>query len=125
MRSFSNRSLLFSVILISAFGMYACTNDSEEDIFGDGCSSTKMSFSQDITPILSSQCFGCHSTAAKQGGIILDTYEDVKSVVDNEKLAGAIQHLDGYSKMPLGGIKMDDCSIEKITSWISEGAENN
>ena len=86
------------------------------------CAPSNVSFSSEVTNILSSNgCTGCHSA----GSIVLSSYSGVKSVVDNGKLLGSIKHETGFRAMPEGGGKMDDCHIETIETWINEGALNN
>ncbi|MBK8444459.1 MAG: DUF11 domain-containing protein [Sphingobacteriales bacterium] len=96
-----------------------CTPDT------DTCPTDNMSFSQDIAPILSSNCGACHSTAAHLGNVILDTYTGVKSKVDEGSLLGAIKHQSGFSAMPPSGTMLPECDITKIEAWINQGALNN
>ena len=89
------------------------------------CDTSAMSFSSDIMPILNSKCKGCHSGAAPSGGIALTNYAEVMAIDTTGQLAGAINHELGYSAMPQGLPKMDDCTIAKIMSWIHAGSPNN
>jgi len=92
------------------------------------CDTTKFTFAAAIVPILSSNCYSCHSTASAAsagGGIILDTYTGVNAEVQAGKLLGDIQHDSGFHYMPLGGTQLPECEITQISKWIAAGAQNN
>lgn len=89
------------------------------------CDSVNVSFASHVFPIIQDQCMGCHSGANPSGGIALTNYQQIVAVATtNNKLLGAIKHLQGYSAMPPSG-KLDVCSIAKIAKWISDGTPNN
>jgi hypothetical protein len=92
---------------------------------GGGCDTTAMSFSQDIAPVFAQYCNVCHSSAAQLGSVVLDNYADVIVEVENGRLLGAIKQESGYSPMPQGGGKLDDCTISKVSAWINQGAPDN
>ena len=116
---------LFTIALTSILFFSACTNDNEEDLFGDCGDLSSMSLSENIRPILSSQCFACHSSDQMQGGIDLESFSSLQELASGGRLAGAINHLAGYAAMPPTGIQLDKCEIEKIEAWIEQGALNN
>ena len=91
----------------------------------EGCDTENISYSGFVKGIFNTSCIGCHSTSAASGGVILDTYAGVKTVVNNNRLYGAINWDVGFEKMPQGQDKIDDCKISKIKSWIDDGAQNN
>ena len=110
----------------------ACLYENEEELFAEDdnsqCETTNVSFANTVRPILQNNCFSCHSNlnASSLGsGIKLEEFNDVMMQVNNGKLSGVINHDVGFPKMPLGGAKLDDCSINKIDAWISQGAKNN
>ncbi len=92
---------------------------------------TPVSFSNDIVPILTGSCSSLSASCHGPGNFnnaFLDTYDGVKTEVDNGKLISSITW-DGVatqSRMPSGSSnKIEDCSISKIERWIAEGAPNN
>lgn len=89
------------------------------------CTPTDISYSDFIAVLFSTSCNGCHSATAASGGIILDSYVEVKSVVDAGRLYGAVNWNEGFSPMPQNQNQLDSCSIAKIKTWIDEGAQNN
>jgi len=116
--------LFFTVIFIS------CQYDNEEELYGENevCDTSNITYSQTVKLILSNNCYGCHSASKANSfgaGINLETYSELIDVVDNGRLIGSVEHLSGYDSMPLSGAKLDDCTIEKIKVWISDGAIEN
>jgi Fe-S cluster biogenesis protein NfuA len=90
-----------------------------------GCDTANVTFSGTIVPILQGNCIGCHSAPVGSGGVILTTYADVLTVVNNGKLWGAVNFSPGFIGMPYNGSKMNDCNIAKIRIWINAGAPDN
>jgi hypothetical protein len=118
---------ILSVVLIAA----SCYYDSEEFLYpeiNNSCDISNITFSGSVSPILSQYCFSCHSnnTASAYGGNIkLEDYADVKTHAEDGKLLGAIQHSPGYSPMPKGAGKLNDCKISIFQIWIENGVPDN
>jgi hypothetical protein len=96
-----------------------CDNSSEE------CIQEDISYIEFVSGVFQTSCNGCHNSTSAFGGVILDNYSDVKTIVDNDRLFGAINWDQGFSQMPQGQEQLDSCTILKIKSWIDEGAKNN
>ena len=104
----------------------SCAKDVDEDLNPiDTCNTDAVSFQNDVLPLFNTNCNGCHGAASNFGGITLDNYADAKTVVDSERLLGAIKRDDGFSPMPQGASKLNDCSIDKVAAWLADGAPNN
>ncbi len=87
------------------------------------CDTANISYNNDVIPIFNSyNCINCHS-----GGntVTLNTYAGTKTAVDSGRMAGAINHENGFQSMPLGGSIMDSCDLAKVNAWIDAGAPNN
>lgn len=121
---------LIIVITVIAFA-WSCYYDNEEFLYpklSSSCDTNNLTFSSSVKPVLQQYCYTCHSnnSAASFGGNIkLEDYADVKISADNGKLYGTVAHLPGYSPMPKGGSKLDDCDISMIKTWIDSGAPDN
>lgn len=102
----------------------SCSKASEEEL-APACSTADMSYADDILPIISGNCYGCHGNDIVTAGIDLEGYTDLKVRVDNGDLVGAITHAPGYTPMPYNQPKLSDCDINKIKAWIQSGAPNN
>jgi len=88
-----------------------------------GCDSTAFTWSGFVQPLIKAQCQGCHSGSSPQGGINLGNYAAVKTQVTNGKLYASVTRSFAY--MPKGGNKLDDCTIQRLKSWIDAGAPEN
>lgn len=118
--------LMFGLVFSAWFS--SCYYDVEENLYGpvEVCDTlTVPTFSGRVFPVLQQNCLGCHNGVARQGGINLETYADVKRYVDNQLLIRSVKHVSGVSPMPKGGRRLNDCIIKDIERWISRGAPND
>ncbi len=98
-------------------------NNACEDLAN--CVTTNVSYATVVQPILESACYGCHNASNKQGGIDLSSYAKLQPYIVEGSFLGSIQQTGSYSPMPKGIGKLSQCSIDKIASWITDGAKNN
>lgn len=127
MKRASVSSLVLVIFLLSLAA--ACTSDSEDNVTPQPqpqqCDTENVTFASTVAPILSANCYRCHSTEIATNGVILDTHAGVKKQADNGTLVGAISHAAGFTPMPQGMGKLSDCNIAKIEKWVDDGAKNN
>lgn len=114
-------------LFIGLIFMNGCYYDNEEELYPSAgpCVTDNLSFKTDIFPIINNNCVGCHNAAALQGGITMQTYEQIIPYVENGSLLGSIKHESGFSPMPKNVAKMSSCQISKIQQWITDGAPDN
>jgi hypothetical protein len=91
---------------------------------GVAVDTANVTFSKTIKPLLETNCVGCHKTGSVSGGVLLDSYANVKAYVDNKKMWGAMNYLSGYSAMPPSQ-KLSDCQLSVVKKWIDKGAKND
>ncbi|MCB2205085.1 hypothetical protein KQI65_10075 [bacterium] len=121
------RMLYFA--LAAGLLLSGCYYDSEEALYpslSSNCDTTNVTFAGSIVPILSANCYSCHSNAnsAQFGSNIrLEAYDDVKQNLD--RLRGAVNWQPGYTPMPQNSAQLPDCSIRIIEIWIAQGAPNS
>ena len=120
--------ILFTILLLMMVS--SCYYDSEEYLYpntSSQCDTTDVTYSKSVVPIIQNSCLSCHSnsTAALGGNIKLEDYADVKLRADDHRLLGSIEHQSGYSPMPQGSKKLDDCKISTVRIWVNAGAPNN
>lgn len=118
---------LISMLILS------CSKDNEQELTENGlnggnnssCDTVNIKFATGVVPILQANCYSCHGNGYAESGVTLDNYNSVRSLATNGTLLGVITHAAGYPKMPYNGAKLSDCNINKIRSWINNGAQNN
>ncbi len=119
----------FVALLFSSLFWLGCYNDNSEDLFPQPtqCDTSNVTFTATIQPILNQHCAlaNCHATGSALGGYMLDNYDGVKNTVMSGRIIGAINWEAGYSQMPKNAVKLSDCDILKIETWINNGALNN
>jgi hypothetical protein len=98
--------------------VYSCYYDNEETLYpqlSSQCDTSNVTYTGSISTIMSSYCTSCHGSGAS-GGIDLRTFEEVKAYAD--RIYGSMSHQSGYTAMPKGGSKLDDCTLLKVKVWI-------
>lgn len=116
---------ILSIVLMMG-GLSSCYYDVEEELYPTiECQTENMSYADDIIPIISTNCYACHASNVNFGNVTLDSHTDISVHVDNGRLMGSINHQSGFSPMPQNANKLLDCEIEKIESWIVDGAPDN
>lgn len=111
---------LIAIIFIIGFTSWGCVNNNEESLYGDNCDTLNMTYAK-VKFIFEDNCYSCHTVPQSTRNIKLDSYSDVKAAVRTERLLGALHHYNGYTPMPNGQPKLDDCLIDKIEAWINAG----
>lgn len=114
--------ILFFILILVVF-IKCDRNKIVPKIVVTQCDTLAISFSNRIMPIIQNSCVGCHNSSMAGGGYDLSSYNEIIKSID--PLIGSIKHLSGYSEMPKGSQKLDDCSINVIQKWIDAGHKNN
>src|SRR3989442_13695552 len=86
-------------------------------------------FESQVGPLLKAKCLPCHSAAARQGGLSLETREDVlrggktgAAVVPGKPGDSLLLAFVMSGKMPMGGSRLTDAEIDTLRRWIEAGA---
>ncbi|MGA9210270.1 MAG: c-type cytochrome domain-containing protein [Terriglobales bacterium] len=90
-------------------------------------------FSSDIAPILQKNCLACHSSAAKMGGFVMESYDllmkggkDGPTIVPGRsEQSRLVQMLEGkvQPRMPFGADPLPATDIAALKAWIEAGAK--
>ncbi len=96
---------------------------------------SKVDYTRDVHPILSTRCFVCHSGDKRSGGLSLGAYEDVLQggrsgaaiVPGDAKNSLLMLRVTGENapRMPMGGTPLAPQEIAILRTWIDEGARRN
>jgi hypothetical protein len=114
------------VFIIGVMLLSSCYYDNYDDLATapNACDTLDMSYTSNVSPIMTDNCVSCHSGGAPAGNIPLETYSEVKVQADNGKLLGSIKHEAGYSPMPKNQSQLSECDVNKIEAWINQGTKN-
>ncbi len=119
----NKRFILFSLLI--SLGFSACSSDDDNGDNGDNgnivCETDNLRFAEDIQPIIDANCAisGCHPAGSSRA---MDTYEAVRDYALDGSLVTRINlPASNPQSMPPTG-PLDDCTIEKITAWVNDGA---
>jgi len=118
--------LIMVVIYVSS-----CYYDKEELLYGGAnngpCTDSTgiVSYTQKVMPMLQQYCYNCHSGNFPSGNQQMGTFASDKAMAQSGKLFGSINHSAGFSPMPKGMAKMNNCQIATIKKWIDSGMLNN
>lgn len=120
------RILLAATIVISLFFFVSCYYDNEEALYptlSTSCDTTNITYTSTIVPILSSNCYSCHSdaNAAFGGGVHLQQIADV--ITNSSKIIPSVKRTGTFPMPPAG--KLNSCSITQLEIWIRNGTPNN
>lgn len=104
----------------------------------DTASEPAVSFKNDIAPIFSQHCYGCHQGAKQLGSYLMTDFASllaggetgetaiVPGKPDESYLVSQITPVDGHAEMPDEPFKaLSQPEIDLIRKWIAQGAEND
>ena len=90
-------------------------------------------FNSQVAPILQKNCLACHSSTAKMGGLIMESYDLLMKggghgpaiVAGKAEESRLIEMLEGkvQPRMPFGGDPLPAADIATIKAWIGAGAK--
>lgn len=121
-----------TIILTALFAVlvfHSCYYDKEELLYGNNNNScdtlTVSSYTKNVVPLLDQYCYSCHKGSFPSGNIAMGTYTTDRAIAVNGKLYGSISHASGFSPMPQGLPKFNNCQLSTVKLWIDAGAPNN
>jgi WD40 repeat protein len=89
-------------------------------------------FNSQVAPILQKNCLACHSSTAKMGGLVMESYDalmkggahGVAIVPGHADQSRMIQMLEGkvQPRMPFGADPLPDADITTLKAWVESGA---
>jgi len=94
----------------------------------DVCTSTAcdttgvVTYQKQIAALISLNCISCHSGSGAQKGVLLDTYANVKTYLDNGKLMAAVK---GTSFQMPPSYKLTTCEMRQLALWQANGGIQN
>ena len=93
--------------------------------YGKCDTTTAISFTTFVKPIIENRCQGCHGGTIPSGNLNLTTYVQIKASAQTPAFMGSMRNKAGFSFMPKGGLSLTACELNKMETWIKRGALNN
>lgn len=116
----------FLIIMFITAVSVSCVSNNEYDLYGiPDCDTTNVTWDSKISAIMQANCVVCHGEDVSYNGVRHDSYESEMIVVNDGRLRGVVNHLDGYVKMPKDRGKLPACELELINTWLDNGAPEN
>ena len=82
-------------------------------------------FESNVLPVFKAKCLACHSSSARQGGLSLETREDVlrggksgAAAVPGKPSDSLVLAMVISGKMPMSGSRISDVDIDIVRRWI-------
>ena len=107
---------------IAAF-ILSCTTTTTDPGGGtepvDSCGGSTATWDT-IEVILDNECRFCHEPGTELGGISLDSYDSVVSLMESGLLLATVKREEGVSAMP--PIRaLDPCDVTVLEAWMKRG----
>ncbi len=114
------RHSLIIHIAVSIFVLTSCVKEKVPTEFA-ACSDL-VSYSQDILPLIETNCIGCHNEVVAANDVILTSH----ALISNEanRMINSMQ-ASGNDLMPYGGPPLNDSLIQLFQCWILQGKLDN
>ena len=94
--------------------------------------STRISFANDILPILQSRCVNCHGGDRIEEGLVMTSYSSLMAGSDNgsvivpgDSSGSLLVDMVASNKMPKRGPKLTPPQVQLIVDWVNQGASDN
>jgi uncharacterized membrane protein len=111
------------LIILPGSSSQSCVSNNEEELYGiKPCDTSNVTWVSKIRDIMQEKCVMCHGPVVAYRGVRHDSYEAEMIVVNDGRLRGVVNHLQGYSKMPKDRGKLPECELKLINTWLDNGA---
>ena len=98
-----------------------CEKNVEEDPESNtlDCSAVETYYTEDVAPVLSSNCIACHSGSSASGGLYLDSYTNVYSAIKSGNVLDRVNRNNGDNGfMPQGGQKLSNANLDILQTFF-------
>ena len=110
-----------TITLLLCICFSGCEKNVEEDheIKTVDCSAVETYYNENVAPILSSNCIGCHSGSTASAGLHLDSYTSVYSAIKSGNVWDRVTRVQGFDGfMPQGGQKLSNTNLDILQTFF-------
>lgn len=86
------------------------------------CDSNGITYTKDIKWLITTNCLGCHSGSAPNGGVSLE--DDETNGIIKDRILCCVSHGAGCKAMPPNGINLSSCEVAKVRAWVNASTTN-
>src|SRR5215218_5140612 len=130
--TFRNSRLVGTLCVFCIIGGFSIISGSGQAPPAAAPTQSNELFETKIRPLLAANCFACHGESA-MAGLRVDSREGllrggangpvvVPGDPEKSALLKAVQHAEGFPRMPRGRAKLPAADIEALAEWIRAGA---
>ena len=120
MREFKLKKII-NVALFMCISFSGCEKNVEEDLEDkkDDCTEVETYYTENVAPILESNCTGCHSGPTPRAGLSLDSYSVVFIAIKSGDVLDRVNRDQGTNGfMPNGGTKLSDANLDILQTFF-------
>jgi len=120
MREFKLKKII-NVVLFPFILFSGCENNVEENSEDNpvDCTEVETYYTENVAPILESNCTGCHSGPTPTAGLSLDSYSNVRAAIKTGDVLDRVNRKSGDGGfMPNGGTKLSDANLEILQTFF-------
>jgi hypothetical protein len=120
MREFKLKKII-NVVLFPFILFSGCENNVEENSEDNpvDCTEVETYYTENVAPILESNCTGCHSGPTPTAGLSLDSYLNVRAAIKTGDVLDRVNRNSGDGGfMPNGGTKLSDANLEILQTFF-------
>ncbi len=85
------------------------------DCNSSSCDTLNVTYTKQVSKLLTANCVGCHNAAKPSGSVLLDTYDNAKQFTLNGNVVGSV--LGGT--MPKGATPLNACNKRILQLWAA------
>ncbi len=119
--------LIFWVTLLF-FALESCSKESKNPdyIKEANCAAVDPStntYTAFVRSVMNASCAlgGCHDASTKSSGVDLSNYAGVRKAFESQNFLCAVNHGNGCSAMPKGGLKLSADLLNRLACWARNG----
>ena len=98
-----------------------CEKNVEEDLEDktEDCTEVETYYTENVAPILESNCTVCHSGPTPTAGLSLDSYASVYAAIKSGNIWDRVTRVQGSPGfMPNGGTKLSDANLDILQTFF-------
>ncbi|WP_298950651.1 hypothetical protein [uncultured Nonlabens sp.] len=115
----------FILLIFTLIVLFSCSETSPEDIIDNTPITTAVTYDADIATIFSNHCLPCHGSVIMSGGMVYESFTEIRNAVENGNVIDRITRSVGDPLIMPQGRQLPQTSIDLIIQWQRDGFLEN